>query len=300
MSANLALEAYYGQNPVFSNSTILESDKSCLLIDSQLLSVDGKAIADRIKEIGKPLTTILLSHWHPDHCWGAVEVLKHFPEAKVFARPRVKEDLLYDFAPRRYRWYGYFPGMPDSLYPVNDLEGDAFDFDGHKIELVDLFGAETLHATGYYVPELKTYISGDQIYNGGHYYVTAGLNRPDLWIDSIKKVTDEHDIERLVPGHGLVTMNPGEVFNSAIEYLNYYQEIFNFELPPKELVRLLLERYPDLGMDGVLYLTIGPAITDKELYAQTGGKPNFGEGAFGPGADSGGKSCSKSHYRVEG
>lgn len=271
----LELEVYYGKRAPFSNTTLLFSGDQALLIDSQFQKSDARELVEILKESGKTLTTILLTHSHPDHVWGGVELLRAFPEAKAYARPAVIKDIEFDFPPRLLRWTGVFNGeIPEALFPIEPLEGDVFNFDGHDITVIDSLPSETINMTTYYIPGLKTYVASDQAYNKCHYYVPAGLNRPDLWIESIEDIMGKYEIERLIPGHGAV--GGIEIFEEALEYLKVFQQVAKPLITQKEIVEHMLEKYPNWDMDGVLYMSIGPAMTANDLISETGGKVSFG------------------------
>jgi len=285
--SKLNLEVYYGTKPPWSNSTILSTEDSCVLIDTQFLKSDARQVALRIKEIGKPLKAIFVTHFHPDHVWGGAELVKHFPDTPVYARPEVKQDIEMDFSARVLRWTGWFNvgpyegEVPDKLYPIEPYTADSYDLDGHEIRLIDLKPAETVNATAFYLPELKTYIAGDHLFNKCHYYVGAGLNRPDLWIESLDDVISNYEIKTVVPGHGYV--GGTEIFDEAIKYLQYYDELYEPYKPQEEMVAALLERYKDWRLEGVLYFSIGPAVTSPELLKETGGHVKFGDEAIAEG-----------------
>jgi len=288
MAANdLQLEVYYGQRPPWPNSALLFTENSALVVDAQFQRTDAKAVAERILESGKPLEAILISHSHPDHVWGGVELLRHFPDAKAYARPLIAKEIDLEFRARQLRWTEIFnvgpfkDEIPRDLFAVTPLEGDHYDFDGHRIDIIDTLPHETINATAYYVPEMKTYIAGDQLYNKCHFYVGAGLNRPDLWMKSIQEVTASLDIERVVPGHGYV--GGMEIFEDAIEYLRFYESVAKPFVPAIQIVHKMLDRYPGLGLEGVLYMTIGPGMTDQALIEETKGHVSFGSGPIAEG-----------------
>lgn len=276
MNANkLELEVYYGTKAPWSNSTVLTSGDQTLVIDVQFTKTDGKALAEKLKEEGRTVTTIFLTHSHPDHVWGGVEVLKVFPEAKAYARPAVIQEIDLEFRARLLRWTTILDDeIPNELYPIEPLLGYVFDFDGHRIEIIDALPAEATNLTTFYIPEIKTYIAADQAYNRCHYYIAPGLNRPDLWIKSIQSITDNYEIERLIPGHGAV--GGPEIFEEAIEYLKFYQEVSKPKVPQKVIADAMLKQYPDWKMQGVLTMSIGPGITAPEILQETGGKTYFG------------------------
>lgn len=271
----------YGTLPPWPNSSIVCSADTAVLIDTLFMKSDAKLVAERLKEIGKPLKAIFITHSHPDHVWGGVELLKHFPDARIYARPPILKEIELEFRARQLRWTGVFNvgpfenEIPEDLAEILPLEGNSYDLDGHEIEFVDLKPAETMYATAYYIPEIKTFIAGDQIFSKCHYYVGAGLNRPDLWIESIEDVRSQYDIQVVVPGHGSV--GGTELFDEAIEYLSFYRSQYKPFRPPIEMVRALEKRYPDLKLGGMIYMTTGPAMTDQTLIDVTHGHVKFGD-----------------------
>lgn len=277
---NMDLEVYYGTKPPWPNTALLFSDENALIIDTQFMKTDAKAVVARLKEVGKPLKAVLITHSHPDHVWGGVELKNAFPDCKFYARKQIKMEIELEFRARLLRWTGVFNAgpfvgeIPESLYPIEELEGDSFDFDGHTIELIDLKPAETMYATAFYIPESKTYVAGDQVYNRCHYFVGAGLNRPELWAESIQDILDNYEIDVLVPGHGEV--GGVEIFHEAIEYLNFYHSVNQPLRPQIEIMHAVKDKYPDWKMEGVLYMTIGPAMTSADLIQETGGHISFG------------------------
>lgn len=277
----LSIDVVYGTLPPWPNATIVHSADSAVLIDTLFMKSDAALLAQRIKKIGKPLKAIFITHSHPDHVWGGVELLKQFPDAKIYARPLILKEIELEFRARQLRWTGVFNvgpfegEIPADLFDLLPLEGDRYDLDGHQIQFVDLKPAETIYATAYYLPEIKTFIAGDQIYSKCHFYVGAGLNRPDLWIESIEDVRAKYDIEVVVPGHGYV--GGAELFDEAIDYLEFYQSQYEPLRPPIELVRALEEKYPDWRLEGMIYMTRGPAMTNPTLIDVTHGHVKFGD-----------------------
>jgi glyoxylase-like metal-dependent hydrolase (beta-lactamase superfamily II) len=284
----LSVDVIYGTLPPWSNATIVHSADSAVLIDTLFMKSDAALLANRIKEIGKPLKAIFITHSHPDHVWGGVELLKHFPDVKIYARPLILKEIELEFRARQLRWTGVFNvapfegEIPTNLFDLQPIEGDSYDLDGHEIQFIDLKPAETIYATAYYLPKIKTYIAGDQIFNKCHYYIGAGLNRPDLWVESIEDVRNNYEIEVVVPGHGYV--GGPEAFDQAIEYLKFYQSQYEPFRDPIDMVRALEKQYPDWRLEGMIYMTLGPAMTNQTLIDITHGHVKFGDDAIAVGS----------------
>ncbi len=65
------------------NSTLVTGQKDALLIDAQFTLADGKKVADAIKASGKTLTTVYVTHSHPDHYFGFPALKEAFPNARL-------------------------------------------------------------------------------------------------------------------------------------------------------------------------------------------------------------------------
>ena len=69
------------------NSTLVYGDKDAILIDSQFLLSEAHRLAAMILESGKNLTTVYITHPHPDHYFGLAVIKQAFPNAKLVALP---------------------------------------------------------------------------------------------------------------------------------------------------------------------------------------------------------------------
>ena len=274
-AAGLKLETYSGKLMPQANSAIISSDKEVLVIDAQFLRPDAQGVIAMIEATGKPLTSILITHEHPDHVWGAVEILKKYPKAKVYAREAVITEIRMHFRSRLLRWTEDVPDLvPTSLMDIEILTGDVFDFDGHEIKVIDLKPNEMINSTGFYIPELKTYIPGDQVFYQTHAYIAAGTNYPEPWIASLEEVRDNYDIKTIIPGHGPVD-DADKVFKSAIEYLQAYANAYEPLKKQSAIAKGMLEKYPDYGLKEVLFMTTGPAVTAPDLIEMLKGNLGF-------------------------
>jgi glyoxylase-like metal-dependent hydrolase (beta-lactamase superfamily II) len=159
---------------------------------------------------------------------------------------------------------------------IEVLKGNSFDFDGHPIKVIDLKPNEMVHSTGYYIPELKTYVAGDQVFYKTHAYIVAGTNYPEPWIASLKEVRDNFEITNVVPGHGPVD-EADKVFKSAIEYLQAYATIYAPLKKQSIIAKEMLAKYPDYALKEVLFMTTGAAVTAPDLIEMMKGNLGFAE-----------------------
>ena len=270
----LELQVYMGKRMPLANSAILLSEDKALLIDAQFQATDARDLISVLEASQRELAAILLTHSHPDHVWGSAEIKKRYPDVVVYARAPVKQEIELEFPARLLRWSEiHGDEMPNALFEIEELKGSAFDFDGHRIEVIDLRPAETIHATAFYIPELKAYVSGDQLFHKFHPYVAGGLNRPDVWIESIEAIQKRYEIETVVPGHGPI--GDATVFEAQIDYLRAYDAVSKPKVRQAEIADAMLAKYPDFALKEVLFMTRGPAVTSPELMKRVGGNMGF-------------------------
>ena len=66
-------------------SVIVMGKKDAILLDAQWTLSNAHRVIAEILDTGKNLTTIYLSHAHPDHYFGAGTISEAFPKARVVA-----------------------------------------------------------------------------------------------------------------------------------------------------------------------------------------------------------------------
>ena len=99
------------------NSAIVYGEKDAVLVDAQFLLSDAHRLAARILEIGKNLTHIYVTHFHPDHYFGLQVMKSAFPQAQIVALPETVEDIKNTFAKKVDQWK---PVVGDNI-PTNPL-----------------------------------------------------------------------------------------------------------------------------------------------------------------------------------
>src|SRR5947209_79750 len=76
-----------GQNGYDVNSTMISGEKDMIVIDPQFGLPEAHRLAAEILESRKNLTTIYITHPHPDHMFGAAALHQAFPSAKIVGLP---------------------------------------------------------------------------------------------------------------------------------------------------------------------------------------------------------------------
>lgn len=74
------------RSPVMTNTTVVIGKKGVLIFDAAGFALQGERLVEKVAELtDKPITHIVISHWHGDHSMGDYKVLERFPKAEVIA-----------------------------------------------------------------------------------------------------------------------------------------------------------------------------------------------------------------------
>ncbi len=255
----LEIRVFAGIEPaLYPNSVLILGQQEAVLVDGQWWLSEGRKLADWIAQSGRRLTTILITHAHPDHYTGLNAVLERFPDARVLARKSVRDIIHYEYPAKLMHWQELVTGeMPAQPVVPEVFEGKSIDLEGHGIRFIDLPPAETLEATAFYVPSAKTLIAGDLMFNHSHGYF-ADLNNPTAWLAALDFARNIGPIETIVPGHG--PAGGPEIFDSMIEYVKAYREVAVPGVRVADMAREMTRRYPDYPGAIMLWLTRGPGF----------------------------------------
>ena len=232
------------------NSTLISGDKEMLLIDAQFSLSSAHRLAADILESGKQLTTIYITHAHPDHLFGLAVLKQAFPQARILALPQAAAAVATAWPARQRFWeptYGNnIPGpepvVPEPLTrPVLTLEGHEFPVTG------PVGGSDGAGNSFVYVPALKAVITGDIVFDRAYFGVTRDQARVE-WLKSIDQILALKP-EIVVPGHE----GPGATRNVAsIEFMKKYVADWEANVArsktPAEMREHVLRQYPGLGM----------------------------------------------------
>ena len=257
----LEIRVFAGIEPaLYPNSVLILGQKEAVLVDGQWWLSEGRKLADWIAQSGRKLTTILITHAHPDHYTGLNAVVERFPEARVLARKHVRDVIYYEYPAKLMHWRELELAtreMPEHPVVPEVFQGRSIRLEGQEIRFIDLPPAETLEATAFYVPSAKTLITGDLMFNRSHGYF-GDLNNPAAWLEALEFARKIGPIEHIVPGHG--PAGGPEILDSMVAYINAYREVAVPGARVASVAREMMRRYPDYPGALMLWLTRGPGF----------------------------------------
>lgn len=235
-----------------SNAIIIEGTQGVILIDTMETLERGQALRAIIREkTGKQVHTIIFTHGHPDHRWGAGAFSDCVSEVIDFAPklpPLKRSKALFDIQMLRgARQFGYM--LSDEALITQGLgprEGTAYGekhaplaatttytedtvervIDGITLKMVRLVG-ETDDQIAVWLPDEKVLCCGDNYYACfPNLYAIRGSQYRDIaaWIDSLDTLL-AFNADALLPGHTAPVIGADAIrdtltnYRDAIDYI---------------------------------------------------------------------------------
>ncbi|MBV9768703.1 MAG: MBL fold metallo-hydrolase [Bryobacterales bacterium] len=243
-----------GVNGYDVNSTMISGEKDMIVIDPQFSLSEAHRLAAEILESKKNLTTIYITHPHPDHFFGLAVLKQAFPTAKAVALPATANAVKTAWPARQKFWFATYgndiPG-PDPIVPeplttaVLTLEGEDFPITG------PVQGSDGPGNSFVYIPSLKAVVTGDIVFDHVYFGVPRGKARED-WSKTIDQITALNPAV-IVPGH----QGPGATEDMrSIQFMKKYIGDWDANAAASkdaaEMKAKVLAQYPGLGMEFTL------------------------------------------------
>jgi len=197
-----------GANGLFVNSYLVETDDGVVAVDGSLLVSDARAFRARLDALHKPLLAVLVTHGHPDHFNGVIELVREQGDVPIYATPEGRAVIDEVAEPKRAQWTPtYGEEWPkETAYPnavVDD--GEVLALGGLRIRAHELGPCESASEAVYVVEAADdgppVAFTGDLFYNAHHSYNADGFT--GAWLDALDRAAALlAGIDTLYPGHG--------------------------------------------------------------------------------------------------
>lgn len=213
-----------GTESLFTDITLVKGRERAVLIDAPFTRADAHRIVAGLLESRKVLETIFITHDHPDHFFSLEVITDAFPEARVVAAPQVVDDIWKSIPLKLKRW-GPLLGRNGPRHPIapTALTENHFELEGHRFEVLGPMQGDHAHSTAVWIPEIKTLVAGDLLFNEMHLWLGEARKPERLaWAQSVEKLAALGAV-RVVAGH----KKPGLPDDaSAIVYTRRYLQVF--------------------------------------------------------------------------
>ena len=237
------------------NSTIVAGENDAVLVDAQFSLADAHRLVAALLESKKNLTTIYITHFHPDHYFGLTVIKQAFPKAKIVTTASSLAEIKTTWKAKTKQWgpmYGQLvPTTP--VLPVA-LAGKSITLEGQTLEIRAGQG-DSADNTYVWIPSTKTVITGDIVFNGVHPW-TAESNAASrkAWIKTLDELAALGPT-MVVAGH----KDPKTKDDvAAIEQTRAYLEAFDAAVASSktsaEVQQKIKAKYGALQLDIILQL----------------------------------------------
>ncbi len=239
------------------NSHLLMGAREAMLIDTQFLVSEAQRVIEWVKGTGKQLTTIFLTHEHPDHHFGTKTIKAAFPGARVLATAATAEAIAKTAEAKMAQWRPvYGDDIPNEIEHPEPHVGATLEFEGRELSLIELGAGESETGTVLHLPEEKLLLSADFVYHQVFAWIVA--NHPDRWVVALRALDALANVERVLPGHG----PPGgrALITDMIEYLKAFADIVGGSADAAAAKSALRGRYPRHRLAIMMELSVDDAF----------------------------------------
>ncbi|WP_296150690.1 MBL fold metallo-hydrolase [uncultured Flavobacterium sp.] len=263
---NLKLEVYNASENSFGVASVIISGKTdAVLIDAQFTLADAEKVAQEIKNSGRNLKTIYISHTDPDFYFGLEVFKKYFPEVTAYASPATVESIKAT-AQKKLDVWGERLGkaITSNVVLPQVLKGNSIDLEGQKLEIVGL--EEFPSKTFVWIPSIKAVVGGINVFGTTFNLWMADAQTPEArknWISVLDKIEALHPAI-VIPAHA----NNASPFDiSAVKhtksYIQFYEEALKTNKTSEELIKSIKTKYPKLTFETALQ--IGAKVNTGEM-----------------------------------
>jgi glyoxylase-like metal-dependent hydrolase (beta-lactamase superfamily II) len=238
------------------NATLVSGARDAILIDAAFTRADAQALVAAIRESGKNLTTVYVTHAHPDHYFGSEVIMQAFPSARLVALPSTIRGIGETWKAKVAQWKpNYGEAITSTPTIPRPLQGTTLMLEGETLQIVGPVQGDDANNSYVWIPSLKAVIAGDVVYSGVHVW-TAETNQAarTRWAATLESIAALNPTV-VVPGH----QRPESGYApSSLPFTREYLATFDAALTSSksaaELESKVKGKYASLALDVILKL----------------------------------------------
>jgi glyoxylase-like metal-dependent hydrolase (beta-lactamase superfamily II) len=237
------------------NSTLVYGDKDAILIDAQFRLSDAHRLVAMILESKKNLTTVYVTHPHPDHYFGLVVIRQAFPNARFVALPRVVDGIKASWEGRVKAWKPqYGDNIPSNPIIPDALDGNTLTLEGETLQIFGPLQGDSAGDNSFvWIPSIKAVVGGDTLFSGAHFvFAPMTSTQKKDWRSTIDQIAALKP-EIVIPGHQIAgAPNDASVLAFMKKYMEDSDDAQASSKTADEFRTKMKSIYPNLGIDGLL------------------------------------------------
>jgi glyoxylase-like metal-dependent hydrolase (beta-lactamase superfamily II) len=222
----------------WSNSYLLSGASEALLFDVCMLRGDAVQRADMIARTGKTLTTVMISHAHPDHFMGLDVITDRFPKADIVSTANVAADIRQDGPWMCSMLQSKLGGDgPERLVIPEALPEPTLHIEGDTLDVVEFGEGESKHLAALYIQSAQTLLSADLVYHDAHLYLQE--RHLESWLRQLDELEAyaKPRVSTIYPGHG--TPSDLRLIDQTRQYLRDFADAVKTGDPKKAEAQML-------------------------------------------------------------
>ena len=219
----------------YVNVAVIETRDSLVLFDSGYAAI-GPVLRDVLPTLSKkPLKTIILSHTHVDHSYGARSLVQQSPRPTVIASAEMKQAIATDL--RLGGSIARYNNQPLALQPttLSDVVGPDVTFEGRRTFHIGGEDITLIHAPGetedqiwMWLPQRKTIVTADYVQG---FLPNAGNGKRmqryvEEWAAALHEMAALKP-ERMLPMHGAPMQGSTQIIQTLTTYASALDYIVN-------------------------------------------------------------------------
>jgi glyoxylase-like metal-dependent hydrolase (beta-lactamase superfamily II) len=248
------------------NSTLVAGEKEAVLIDAQFSLADAHRLIATILESKKTLTTVFITHGHPDHYFGLAAIKQAFPKARLVTHPAALAEMKRTWQAKLKQWgpmYGaLLPEQP--ALPVA-LAGKAITLEGQTLEIRGPSQGDSADNAYVWIPSIKTVIAGDIVYANVHVWtLDSSAAQRKAWIRTLDEIAALRPTT-VIAGHKdpKVKDDPSAVKGTR-DYLEAFDAAVASSRTAAEVQQKIKAKYGSYQLDIILQLGAEAALPSKK------------------------------------
>jgi len=246
------------------NSTLIYGDKDAVLVDTQFVMSEAHRVAAMILESRKNLTTVYITHGHPDHYFGIAVLKQAFPNAKFLALPATVAAIRNGWEGRLKNWtpeFGFNLPKAGPILPA-ELQGNAINLEGQTLQVVGGVTGDGPNNSYVWIPSLRAVIAGDIVFSGSYF---TPPKMPQDWLKTLDQIAGLKPIT-VIPGHQIAgARTDASTIDFMRKYIHDYNDALESSKTAAEFRSKLTKKYPNFALERLIVSAADAAFpSDKE------------------------------------